>query len=121
EVIRTIHDRGTGAQDSLLRQVDESIAARVRPAKEMELHLARFVFENEWALVESLFGRLGGREVQLGNILSAFGSGLPARRLVTLHLFNHAFVRESGCAGLRPDGGSVSMIAVMVGVEDIFH
>ena len=42
-------------------QVGEAVAARVRPAEEVELDAARFVFEHEGGFLEGLLGRLGGR------------------------------------------------------------
>src|SRR5579862_4844915 len=43
EVVRTIGHRVAGAQDLLLRQIYEAVAARVGPAKKAEFHATRAV------------------------------------------------------------------------------
>src|SRR5205085_7601977 len=121
EIIRAVDCGIAGAQNLFFRQPDETIAARVRPAEEVETHLARTILHDEWALIEGLLGRLRGAELQFGYVGAAFGGGLPARGFVALHFLSHALVSERGGAGLRPYRIAVGVVAVVVRVEDVLY
>src|ERR1035438_7314189 len=82
-VVWTVHHRIACAQDLLFGQVDEAVAAGVRPAEEMELHLARAVVQDEQVVVEGLLGRLDAGAVHGGYVPTLVCGLLPAGRLVT--------------------------------------
>src|SRR5438094_6027576 len=76
-VVRSIGDGIAGAEDFLVRQVDEPVAARVRPSEEMELDFPRPIVEDKLVAGEGLSRRLRGVEIELGDVLPRFGGVLP--------------------------------------------
>ena len=92
----------------------------MRPTEEMKLHFARAVLQYKRALVKRLLRVLGCVPMHLGYIRPAFGRGLPARRLIPLHLLSHALICQGCGAGRGPDGIAVGVVAVVVRIEDVF-
>ena len=109
------------AEHPFLRKVHEAIAASVSPSEKAELNAARSVRHHVRAVGERLLGWLGMVRVHFGDIFTFLGCRLPALRLVALHLLSNGLVRDGNRAHLRPDRIAIGMIAVMMGVEDIFH
>ena len=58
--------------------------------------------------------------MRLRDIGPGLGGGQPARRLQAFQFLAHGLERQGGCAVLRPQHIAVEVIAVMVGVEDVF-
>ena len=120
-VVRTVGHGVAGTQYLLLGQVGKAIAPRVRPAEEVELDPARTIVDHVRRLIESLARRFGRIPVQFRYILAAGGVGSPAGWFVPAHLFRYALIGEGGGACLGPERVAISMIAVMMRIEDVLY
>ena len=117
EVIGAVDHGVAGAEHVFLGQIDETIAAGVGPAVEIEADFASAVLEDEGALVKGLGAVRGGLEV--ADIGAVLGGGLPAGGFEAFHFFGDADVGEGRGAGFGPDGVAVGVVAVVVRVEDV--
>src|SRR6185503_16159727 len=116
-----IHYSIAGAKNSFLWQINEAIAACVRPAKEMELHFTAAILQDKLLLFEGLFWRLGRGQIQSGHVFTSLGSALPACWLVTFHFLGNSNVGQCGRSQLGPERITVSVVTVMVSVKHVLY
>jgi len=86
-----------------------------------EFYFSRAVLQDERRLGEGLLGAFDVGLVEVADVFALLFGGVPAPRLVTVHLVDDAAVGEGGGAGGGPCGVAVAVVAVGVGVEDIAH
>ena len=91
------------------------------PAEVVKFDAARFILEDKGAFREGLRGRFGCVELQIGDVFALPGGFLPAGRLVSLHLFSDTGIGQGRRTGLSPNRVAISVVAVMMGVEDVLY
>ena len=119
EVERAVDDCVARAEDAVVWQEDHSVSPCVSPPEVVELDFAAGSLKRVWHDLEGLHRGFDRIRADRRDVGPSLGGGLPAGRLVALHLLGDADVRQSRRSLPRPYRVGVGVVTVVMCVEHV--